>query len=105
MRPIIRCTTLTFLLLDFIGDEREFSKEKVNDLLEKKQFFIELKKVFPEIDLTMYKVEDFEKMNSDLQDLSIACWDKLEVRNDSGFCQILAYAAEMIQRYSSWKKE
>ena len=105
MRPIIRYTTLTFLLLDFIGDEREFSKEKVNDLLEKKQFFIELKKVFPEIDLTMYKEEDFEKMNSDLQDLSIACWDKLEVRNNSGFCQVLAYVTEMIQRYSSWKTE
>ena len=105
MRPIIRYTTLNFLLLDFIGDKREFSKEKVTNLLERKQFFIELKKIFSEIDLTMYKEEDFEKMNSDLQDLSIACWDKLEVRSDSGFCQILAYAAEMIQRYSSWKTE
>ena len=105
MREIIRYTTLNFLLLDFIGDKREFSKEKVNALLERKQFFIELKEVFPEIDLTMYKEEDFEKMNSDLQDLSIACWDKLEVRNNSGFCQVLAYAAEMIQRYSSWKTE
>ncbi len=56
MRPIIRYTTLNFLLLDFIGDKREFSKEKVNALLERKQFFIELKKVFPEIDLTMYTV-------------------------------------------------
>ena len=101
MNNIYKYTTLSFLLLDFIGDDREFSKEKVNMLLGTKQFFIELKNIFPEIDLSLYKKEDFEKMNSDLQNLSIACWKKLEVRNNSGFCQVIAYATEMIQRYYS----
>lgn len=100
MRPVIRYTILNFLLLDYIGDEREFSKEAVNLLLEKRQFFVQLRKAIPEIDLSMYKEEDIDAIDSDFQDLVIACRDKLEIKNNHGFCQVLAYAAEMIQRYS-----
>ena len=99
MNPIIRYTTLNFLLLDFVGNSHEYSKQKANDLLEKKTFFTEIKKDFPEIDLSMYSDEDLNVMNEELQDLSVACSDKLEVRNDSGFCQIIAYSTEMIQRH------